>query len=157
MGFPSFPPSGRVVSLMEALEFMGTGGYNRRVSFRTARRYFISRMFSYVGRCVGPTMLITSALRRSKTSGWSERRNMANVRVEAVVSRPAMRMFKISSRRMFLSVVSCKRESNSVLLSLSVSPASVRAACLAKPSSRIGFRKLLITSACGSDLSLSVH
>ena len=37
--------------------------------FKTARRYFISRMFSYVGRSVGPTTPSTSSLRRSNTSG----------------------------------------------------------------------------------------
>lgn len=77
-------------------------------------------------------------------------------------------MFKISSLKTFLSavfqlegsrynlsatqpVVSCKRESSNVLLSLS---ASVRAACLAKPPSRTGSRNLLMTSMYGSDLSL---
>lgn len=52
--------------------------------FKTARRYFMSRMFSYVGRSVGPTTSSTSVLRRSNTSGWSERRNTTNVSVEAV-------------------------------------------------------------------------
>ena len=156
MGIPSFPPSGKVVSLMEVLELMGlevvclviynqmllTGGRTLvgtngesllRVSenrfivhdmgdqpFRTARRYFISRMCSYVGRSVGPTASSTSVLRRSNTSGWIERRNTMNVSVEAVcktrsvprsrtgrgrrtVSRPARRTLKISSRKTFLS------------------------------------------------------
>ena len=116
-----------------------SGGYKRRVSvqsksrlfhrsrvsdqpFRTARRYFISRMHSYVGRSVGPMTPSTSALRRSNTSGWIERRNTTNVSVEAVcktrlvpwsrarrrsrtVSRPARRILKISSRKTSLSGV----------------------------------------------------
>ena len=88
--------------------------------FKTARRYFISRMCSYVGRSVGPTTSSTSVLRRSNTSGWIERRNITNVSVDAVcksslvpwsrvrrrrrtVSRPARRTLKISSRKTFLS------------------------------------------------------
>lgn len=146
------------------------------------------RMFSYVGCSVGPTTSSTSVLRRSNTSGWSERRNTTNVSVDAVckgrlvprptmgctrrtVSRPAIRIFKVSSRKIALSatsqldgpryklnvtrpVVFCKRESSSVLLSLSASPGSVREACLAKPLSSTGFRNSLMTFVYGSDLSV---
>jgi len=82
-----------------------------------------------------------------------------------------MRVFKIPSRRTFLSVlfqldglrrnfevtrpvVSRKRESSNVSSSRSVGPVSVFTACLAKPSSTTGFKNPLITSMYGSDLSL---
>lgn len=75
-----------------------TGGYRRSVSLMTARRNFMLRTSSYVGRRVGPTTLKISSRRRLRMSGCSARRYTAKVRVQAVVSRPARRMFKASSR-----------------------------------------------------------
>ena len=57
---------------------------NKISPFIIARRYFISRISSYVGRLVGPTLSSISARRRCRISGYSERAYVVNVSNEAV-------------------------------------------------------------------------
>src|ERR1700733_14259652 len=54
------------------------------VPFKTALRYFISRMSSYVGFLDGPTHVSISSRSRSRTLGVMARRYIAKVRVAAV-------------------------------------------------------------------------
>ena len=56
---------GFLLRKLKQITFHGVGNQ----PFKTARRYFISRILSYVGRSVGPTTSSISALRRSNTSG----------------------------------------------------------------------------------------
>lgn len=96
-------------------EITYTGGYNLSVSgacnqllilvlkecaipLMNALRYFISRMSSYVGLAVGPTLFRISSRRRWVTSGCSASMYIANVRVEDVYDGGMSVLYKRTSR-----------------------------------------------------------
>lgn len=103
------PPKGITVSRSASLVFAGTIGYSLIDSFTTARRYLMFRSCSNDG--ISPCKASTSIRSCCQTSGRLESSNHTLESKDAVVSRPARRMFRSSERILTLSCV-CLRSSS---------------------------------------------